>query len=201
MTTTQWLPTLLLAATLSGCGLLPGLGTPSELETYSTFESELIEDLATEWGATTTTGCPTWEPVYAGRDQEERAAAWPRHIPGRQCDCIQETVMDVRNRLMLIDPERYTDAEIAEIEEWKTTLGRERPIRWALVNVYTRENHDSPERAQTAVDEWNTSRYGPDGESGWQAMDQPVPPGDSIGRFGPCDGLTVFPDSSNLLLR
>ena len=108
-------------------------------------------------------------------------------------DCIQETVMDVRNRLMIIDPERYTDAEIAEIEEWKTTLRRERPIWWVQVNAYTPENHDSPQRAQIGVDEWNTRRYGPDGESGWQAMDQPVPPGDSIGRFGLCDGLTVFP--------
>ena len=194
MTTTQWLPTLLLAATLiSGCGLVPGLGRPSELETYSTFESELIEDLATEWGATTTTGCPTWERARDGGDQEERAAAWRRHILGRQCECVQETVMDVRNRLMLIDPERYTDAEIAEIEEWKTLEGE--PVRSALVSVYTPENHDSPERAQAAVDDWNTRRYGPDGESGWQALDPSTPLGVASAdiRFGSCDFLVVFP--------
>ena len=49
-------------------------------------------------------------------------AAWMRSIPGRECWCIQQTVMHVRHRLSVLDPSRFAEADLAALEAWDAEL-------------------------------------------------------------------------------
>lgn len=194
-------------------GLVPFLAAcgPSTLEIYDRFEADLVEELRSEWNATPTGGCPEaevrssrvesgtsgWEDVNgkvvrsaAGADRD---AAWLRSIPGHQCRCIQQTVMQVRHRSSVIDPGRFAGADLAALEAWRAELDRSDPFRSRVdVRLYDPEKHDSPDLARKAVELWNVNRFERGGaggtEGGWQDAAATSLSSRGIRRFDPFMG-------------
>ncbi|MCY3819225.1 MAG: hypothetical protein OXH52_07670 [Gammaproteobacteria bacterium] len=142
------------------------------VQLYEGFENELMAELRDEYGAGADSGCPEIQSLpavrrvgfavtvaqqreWVERAETERAArteAWLGSIPAEHCNCIQETLHNVRGRRESIDLGRFDEAreEIAEISDEALTQ------RIAFTGVP--EPGFSPEAARNRITNWNERR-------------------------------------------
>ena len=155
-----------------------------QVEVFEAFDGELTAELMAEWQATPDGGCPVVEALPSmplrtpgeiflpaeeqralqrARDEAQQALiqAYDRNVPAYHCDCIQKTLVKVRDAIEQRGPSQF------ETEREELDLLTEAELLSIAPLVRGRTDQFATD-ATRYVDAWNTRRHGEDGESGWQ---------------------------------